>query len=99
MTTAAKVLYLFLAMTMFQPAASALQADAPNPAREKFQDDMKTAVMNGSITVAQVKELKANADTLKSVRENQTQQYVSVCGGCLSWLSLAAPQNPKTPLI
>jgi hypothetical protein len=33
---------------------------------------MKTAVMNGSITVAQVKELKANADTLKSVRENQT---------------------------
>ena len=72
MTTAAKVLYLFLAMTMLQPAMSALQADAPNPAREKFQDDMKTAVMNGSITVAQVKELKANADTLKSVRENQT---------------------------
>jgi hypothetical protein len=72
MTTAAKVLYLFLSMTMLQPAVSALQADAPNPAREKFQDDMKTAVMNGSITVAQVKELKANADTLKSVRENQT---------------------------
>jgi hypothetical protein len=57
---------------MLQPALHALQADAPNPAREKFQDDMKTAVMNGSITVAQVKELKANADTLKSVRENQT---------------------------
>lgn len=72
MRTAAKVLYLFLAMTMLQPGLSALQADAPNPAREKFQEDMKTAVMNGSITVAQVKELKANADTLKSVRENQT---------------------------
>jgi hypothetical protein len=57
---------------MLQPGLSALQADAPNPAREKFQEDMKTAVMNGSITVAQVKELKANADTLKSVRENQT---------------------------
>jgi hypothetical protein len=59
-------------MTALQPALSAFQADAPNPAREKFQEDMKTAVMNGSITVAQVKELKANADTLKSVRENQT---------------------------
>jgi hypothetical protein len=72
MRTAAKVLYLFFAITMLQPGLSALQADAPNPAREKFQEDMKTAVMNGSITVAQVKELKANADTLKSVRENQT---------------------------
>ncbi len=72
MRTPAKVLYLFLALAMLQPGLSALQADAPNPAREKFQDDMKTAVMNGSITVAQVKELKANADTLKSVRENQT---------------------------
>jgi hypothetical protein len=58
-------------MTMLQPVLLALQADAPNPAREKFQEDMKTAVMNGSITVDQVKELKANADTLKSVRENQ----------------------------
>jgi hypothetical protein len=72
MRTAAKVLYLFLAITILQPGLSALQGDAPNPAREKFQEDMKTAVMNGSITVAQVKELKANADTLKSVRENQT---------------------------
>jgi hypothetical protein len=72
MKSAIKVLPLFLAMTMLQPALSAFQADAPNPAREKFQEDMKTAVMNGSITVAQVKELKANADTLKSVRENQT---------------------------
>ena len=72
MRTAAKVLYLFLAITMLHPGLSALQADEPNPARDKFQEDMKTAVMNGSITVAQVKELKANADTLKSVRENQT---------------------------
>jgi hypothetical protein len=72
MRTTAKLLYLFLAIAMLQPGLSALQADAPNPAREKFQEDMKTAVMNGSITVAQVKELKANADTLKSVRENQT---------------------------
>ena len=72
MRSAIRVLPLFLAIVMLQPALSAFQADAPNPAREKFQEDMKTAVMNGSITVAQVKELKANADTLKSVRENQT---------------------------
>jgi len=72
MRSAIKILPLFLAMTMLQPILLALQADAPNPAREKFQEDMKTAVMNGSITVDQVKELKANADTLKSVRENQT---------------------------
>jgi hypothetical protein len=72
MRSAVKVLPLFLTLVMFQPALLALQADAPNPVREKFQDDMKTAVMNGSITVAQVKELKANADTLKSVREAQT---------------------------
>jgi hypothetical protein len=67
-----KIFPVFLTLAMLQPALLALQADAPNPAREKFQDDMKTAVMNGSITVAQVKELKANADTLKSVREAQT---------------------------
>jgi hypothetical protein len=72
MRSTIKVLPLCLAIAMLQPALSAFQADAPNPAREKFQEDMKTAVMNGSITVAQVKELKANADTLKSVRENQT---------------------------
>jgi hypothetical protein len=72
MRSAVKVLYLFLAVIMLQPALFALQAGTPNPAREKFQDDMKTAVMNGSITVPQVKELKANAETLKSVRENQT---------------------------
>jgi hypothetical protein len=72
MRSVIKVLPLFLAIVMLQPVLSAFQADAPNPAREKFQEDMKTAVMNGSITVAQVKELKANADTLKSVREAQT---------------------------
>jgi hypothetical protein len=71
MRNVSRVLQLFLAMAMLQPALPALQADAANPAREKFQEDMKTAVMNGSITIPQVKELKANAETLKSVRENQ----------------------------
>jgi hypothetical protein len=72
MRRAANLLHLFLAIILLPAALSALQTDASNPAKEKFQDDIKTAVMNGSITVAQAKELKANADTLKSVRENQT---------------------------
>lgn len=72
MRSVIKALPLFLTLAMLPPVVSALQTDAPNPARDKFQEDMKTAVMNGSITVAQVKELKANADTLKSVREAQT---------------------------
>jgi hypothetical protein len=72
MKRAANLLHLFLAIILLPAALSALQADGSNPAKEKFQDDIKTAVMNGSITVAQAKELKANADTLKSVRENQT---------------------------
>lgn len=71
MRSVIKALPLFLTLAMLPPVLSALQTDAPNPARDKFQEDMKTAVMNGSITVAQVKELKANADTLKSVREAQ----------------------------
>jgi hypothetical protein len=72
MKRAANLFHLFLAIILLPAALSALQTDASNPAKEKFQDDIKTAVMNGSITVAQAKELKANADTLKSVRENQT---------------------------
>jgi hypothetical protein len=72
MRPTACLLHIFLAIALLPPTLFALQADAPNPAREKFESDMKAAVMNGSITVAQVKELKANADTLKNARENQT---------------------------
>ena len=72
MRPTACLLHIFLAIALLPPTLFALQADAPNPAREKFENDMKAAVMNGSITVAQVKELKANADTLKTARENQT---------------------------
>jgi hypothetical protein len=38
---------------------------------EKFQQDMKTAVLNGSITVAQVKQLQADAETLKNAKAEQ----------------------------
>jgi hypothetical protein len=46
--------------------------DSTNPAMEKFQQDMKTAVLNGSITVAQVKQLQADAETLKAAKSEQT---------------------------
>jgi len=46
-------------------------AQETNPAMEKFQQDMKTAVLNGSITVPQVKQLQADAETLKSAKSEQ----------------------------
>jgi hypothetical protein len=55
---------------LYLPAATA-QAAASNPALDKFKDDMKAAVLNGSITVPQLKELQANAETLKAAKENQ----------------------------
>jgi hypothetical protein len=58
-------------ITLHQAPSAMAQAAAPNPAMDKFKEDMKTAVLNGSITVPQLKELQANAETLKAVKENQ----------------------------
>jgi hypothetical protein len=52
---------------MAQTAASNPAMD--NAAMDKFKADMKTAALNGSITVAQLKELQTNAETLKAARE------------------------------
>jgi hypothetical protein len=61
---------LSIVLLALHHAPSAMAQAAPsNPAMDKFKDDMKTAVLNGSITVAQVKELQANAETLKAARE------------------------------
>ena len=57
---------------MLLPCIAAFALDTSNPAMEKFQQDMKTAVLNGSITVAQVKQLQADAETLKSAKAEQT---------------------------
>ena len=59
-------------LTLYQAPSAMAQAGASSPAMDKFKEDMKTAVLNGSITVPQLKELQANAETLKSVKENQT---------------------------
>jgi hypothetical protein len=58
-------------LTLHQPPSAIGQAAVPNPAMDKFKEDMKTAVLNGSITVPQVKELQTNAETLKAVREER----------------------------
>lgn len=58
-------------VTLYQAPSAMAQAAASNPAQDKFKEDMKTAVMNGSITVPDLKELQANAETLKAVKENQ----------------------------
>jgi hypothetical protein len=42
--------------------------DEPNPVKEKFQEDLKAAVMNESITVAQLKEIKENLAVLKEAK-------------------------------
>jgi hypothetical protein len=61
-----------LVLVMLLPGSSAAAADVSNPAMDKFQQDMKAAVLNGSITVAQVKQLQADAETLKAARAEQT---------------------------
>jgi hypothetical protein len=58
-------------LALHQAPTAIAQAAASNPAMDKFKEDMKTAVMNGSITVPQVKELQANAETLKGAREER----------------------------
>ena len=53
-------------------SASMNAQDAANPAVEKFHQDLKAAVLNGSITAPQVEQLKNDADTLKTARSEQT---------------------------
>ena len=55
-------------------SASANAQEAASPAMEKFQQDLKTAVLNGSITVPQVKQLQADAETLKNARSEQSPE-------------------------
>jgi hypothetical protein len=47
------------------------RAQEANPAADKFQQDIKTSVMNGSLTIAQVKDLKENLEILKNAKAEQ----------------------------
>jgi hypothetical protein len=45
--------------------------DEANPVKEKFQEDLKAAVMNESITVAQLKEIRENVAILKEAKSER----------------------------
>src|ERR1700733_13882092 len=67
-----RVLSLSLVLVAQLPMAfAAPQATASNPATDKFHQDIKAAVLNGSITIPQLKELQANAEILKAYKAGQ----------------------------
>ena len=49
----------------------ARRTTASNPAQDKFKQDIKAAVLNGSITISQLKELQTNAEILKNYKAEQ----------------------------
>jgi hypothetical protein len=63
--------FLFLAALVFVSSALAAAQDEPNPAKEKLQRDLKAAVLNESITVAQLKEVQQNLAVLKEAKSEQ----------------------------
>src|ERR1700678_3898552 len=67
-----RALSLSLVLAAQLPIAfAAPQETASNPASDKFKADMKAAVLNGSITIPQLKELQANAEILKAYKAGQ----------------------------
>lgn len=60
---------LFVLAGVFTVLSANAQDDSP--AMAKFKQDMKAAVLNGSITVAQVKQLQTDAETLKAAKAEQ----------------------------
>ena len=67
-----RALSLFLVLAAQLPIAfAAPQEAASNPASDKFKADMKAAVLNGSITIPQLKELQTNAEVLKAYKAAQ----------------------------
>jgi hypothetical protein len=66
------VLSLSLVLAAQLPMAFASpQEKASSPAQDKFKADIKAAVLNGSITIPQLKELQTNAETLKTYKSEQ----------------------------
>jgi hypothetical protein len=61
---------LSLSVALAAQLAVAQQAPA-SPAQQKFRDDLKAAVLNGSITIPQLKDLQANAEILKAYKAEQ----------------------------
>jgi glutamate synthase domain-containing protein 2 len=66
-----RMLSLSVVLLAQLPVAFAGLQDADNPATDKFKEDIKAAVLNGSITIPQLKELQAQAETLKAFKAAQ----------------------------
>jgi hypothetical protein len=62
---------LSLSVVMAAQTFAVAQNQATSPEQAKFRDDMKAAVLNGSITIAQLKDLQANAEILKTYKAGQ----------------------------
>src|ERR1700744_6452553 len=67
------LLSLSLVLAAQMPIAFASpQETAASAAQDKFKQDIKAAVLNGSITLSQLKELQTNAEILKTYKSEQT---------------------------
>jgi hypothetical protein len=64
--------YVFHAIVVaslnFATVAFVEAQDQPNPARDKFEQDIKAAVADGSITVDQLKDLQSSLEMLKQAK-------------------------------
>jgi hypothetical protein len=69
MKNALKTIFLCSAIVAASVCAFAGPLDSQsNPAADKFKQDLKTSVLNGSITIAQLKELRDNMEILKQAK-------------------------------
>jgi hypothetical protein len=59
---------VIMATLFFSSSRSAAAQDEANPLKEKFQQDLKAAVMSQSITVPQLKEIQDNIVVLKEAK-------------------------------
>jgi hypothetical protein len=64
-------LVVTLVATVVLSMAVCARAQESNPATEKFKQDIKASVMNGSLTIDQVRELKENLEILKNAKAEQ----------------------------
>lgn len=64
-----KTLSLSVILMALQPILSAALDVPSDPSKEKFQQDIKAAVLDEAITIPQLRELQTNLDTLKAARE------------------------------
>ena len=72
MTKTLRVVSLSVVLLALWPLAFARPLDTASDATtDKFKADIKAAVLNGSITIPQLKELQANAETLKTYKAAQ----------------------------